>query len=70
MKYLKENNFKYLIIDGKTEHELNEFATEEKEMYKEELGVNIDGIDILIKKAYDLLGLISFFTVGIKETRA
>jgi len=64
------NNLKYIIIDGKTEHELNEFEAEEKELYKEELGVDIDGIDILIKKAYDLLGLISFFTVGVAETRA
>jgi len=70
MEHFMTNNLKYIIIDGKTEHELNEFEAEEKELYKEELGVDIDGIDILIKKAYDLLGLISFFTVGVAETRA
>ncbi len=70
MKFFQENNSKYLVIDGKTEHELNNFSQEEKELFKEELGVNVDGIDILIKKAYDLLGLISYFTVGEKETRA
>ncbi len=70
MDYFKENNSKYLIIDGKTEHELNEFESDEKELFKEELGGNFDGIDILIKKAYELLGLISYFTVGVQETRA
>jgi ribosome-binding ATPase YchF (GTP1/OBG family) len=70
MNYFRENNLKYIIIDGKTEHELNNLSEEEKSLFKEELGVNIDGIDVLIKKAYDLLGLISYFTVGEKETRA
>ena len=70
MTYFRENNFEYLIIDGKTEHELNDFAEDEKAMYKEELGANADGIDVLIKKGYDLLDLISYFTVGVEETRA
>lgn len=70
MNFFEENNSKYIIIDGKTEHELNDFDSDEKELFKEELGGNFDGIDILIKKAYNLLGLISYFTVGVKETRA
>ena len=70
MNYLRENNFKYLVIDGKTEHELNEFEVDERELYKEELGANADGIDVLIKKGYELLNLISYFTVGVEETRA
>ena len=70
MNFMRENNLKYLVIDGKTEHELNTFSPEEKEIFKEELGANIDGIDVLIKKAYELLGLISYFTVGVQETRA
>lgn len=70
MDYFRENNLKYLIIDGKTEHELNEFGEDEKSLYKEELGVNADGIDVLIKKGYELLNLISYFTVGVEECRA
>lgn len=70
MKYLRENNLKYLVIDGKTEGELNEFSQDEKKMYKEELGDNTDGIDILIKKGYELLNLISYFTFGKEECRA
>ena len=70
MNYFRENDFKYLVIDGKTEHELNEFEADERAMYKEELGSNADGIDVLIKKGYELLDLISYFTVGVEETRA
>ncbi len=70
INYFRENDFKWVIIDGKTEHELNDFAADEKELYKEELGVSADGIDILIKKGYELLDLISYFTVGVEETRA
>jgi GTP-binding protein YchF len=70
MNYFRDNDLKYLIIDGKTEHELNEFEEDEKALYKEELGANADGIDVLIKKGYELLNLISYFTVGVQECRA
>ncbi|PID83609.1 redox-regulated ATPase YchF [Candidatus Campbellbacteria bacterium] len=70
MNYFAENDFKYIVIDGKTEGELNSFSPDEKTLYKEELGADFDGIDVLIKKCYSLLGLISYFTVGKAETRA
>ena len=70
MNYFKENNAFWVVVDGKTEQELNEFDEEERILYKEELGSHLDDISILIKKSYELLGLISYFTVGVKETRA
>ena len=70
MKFFKENDAKYITIDGKTEHELNSFDADEKALYKEELGGSVDDLDILIKKSYDFLGLISYFTTGKEETRA
>ncbi len=70
MNYFRENNFSYIVIDGKTEHELNEFEEDEKALYKEEMGSHTDGLDVLIRKSYELLGLISYFTVGKAETRA
>ena len=70
INYFRENSLKYLVIDGKTEHELNEFEEDEKKLYKEELGAHVDGIDVLIQKGYDLLNLISYFTVGVEECRA
>ncbi len=61
---------RYVHVDANTEHELNEVADEDKQMFREELGASIDGLVELIKGAYDTLGLITFFTTGPKESRA
>lgn len=60
----------YVVIDAKTEHDLSEFEGEEKQMMKEDLEHTDDGIDELIYRAYTLLGLMTYFTTGEKETRA
>ena len=39
-------------------------------MFMEELGIKESGLDRLIKEAYALLGLCTFFTVGVQEVRA
>lgn len=74
LKFLEENNESYVIIDAKIEDELKDLEGEEKAMFRAELGgkdkVMEDGINDLIKKAYDMLGLITYFTTGEKETRA
>ena len=77
IKFLEENNESYVIIDAKIEDELKDLVGEEKEMFRSELGgkgtdgeVMHDGIDDLIKKGYEMLGLITYFTTGEKETRA
>lgn len=60
----------YVEVDARTEHELNDVAAEDKEMFRSELGVQVDGLDALIRGAYETLGLITFFTTGPKESRA
>lgn len=70
MNYLRENEARYVIVDGKIEQELNSFDPDEKNLYKEELGGAVDDLDVLIKKSYQLLNLISYFTTGKEETRA
>ncbi len=60
----------YVFLDAVTERELNDVALEDKIGFRRELGVSEDGLNELIKKAYETLGLISFFTTGVKETRA
>ncbi|HEX5774607.1 MAG TPA: redox-regulated ATPase YchF [Candidatus Paceibacterota bacterium] len=61
---------RYVEVDARTEHELNDVADSDKDMFRQELGVQVDGLDALIKAAYDTLGLITFFTTGPKESRA
>jgi len=64
---LKSNNWPYLIIDVLTEFEAVGLDRQERM----ELGlVEEPELDILIRKAYDILGLITFLTTGPDETRA
>jgi ribosome-binding ATPase len=65
------NNFKSVIpISAKIENELVAFNEEEKKEYLKELGIKESGLERLIQKAYQTLGLQSFYTAGIKEARA
>lgn len=59
-----------ITIDAKLESELAELSDEDKKEYLKELGIAESGLDKLIKKAYETLNLITFFTAGEKETRA
>lgn len=62
----KKNNWPFLIIDVLTEFEATGLNKEERL----ELGLPLESeMDILIKKAYEILGLITFFTTGPDETR-
>ncbi|MDQ5957400.1 MAG: ribosome-binding ATPase [Patescibacteria group bacterium] len=70
INFLKENNFQYCVIDAKIEDDLKDFEGEEKDIMREELGGAEDGIHNLIQKAYETLGLESYFTTGEVETRA
>lgn len=57
-------------ICGKVEAELAEMPDEEAEEFLSSYGLKESGLRRLIRKSYDLLGLISFFTVGEDECRA
>ena len=59
-----------VVISAKIEAELSELDDEEKEVFLEDLGVTESGLDQLIKRSYNLLGLETFFTAGPKEVRA
>ncbi|MFH4338624.1 DUF933 domain-containing protein, partial [Acinetobacter baumannii] len=47
-----------------------ELDEEEKKVFLEELGIEESGLDQLIRAAYDLLGLATYFTAGVQEVRA
>jgi GTP-binding protein YchF len=55
---------------AKIEEEIAELDEEEKQAFLDELGVDSGGLERLIRAAYKELGLITFFTIGPKETRA
>lgn len=69
-EYAKKENSKVVVISAKIEEELSEFDEEEKLAFMEDLGIKESGLDQLIKEAYSLLGLCTYFTAGEKECRA
>ncbi len=59
-----------LPVCAELEAQLAELEPEEREMFLSELGITRSGLDNLIEKSYDLLGLMSYLTAGKPEVRA
>lgn len=60
-----------LIIGTKIESDIAEFETfEERSMFLDELGLTEAGVNRMIRSAYKLLDLQTYFTAGVKEVRA
>jgi len=57
-------------ISAKVESEIAELEGEDKALFLEELGLSESGLDRLIRAAYKLLGLYTYFTAGVQEVRA
>ena len=76
-KYLDEltkkklsTHTKALYFFGKIEQELSELSENEAEIFMNEYGIKESALNSIIREAYDLLGLQSFFTCGEQECRA
>jgi hypothetical protein len=76
-KYLDElvkkklsTNTKALFFFGKIEQELSELSDQEANVFMNEYGIKESALNNIIREAYDLLGLQSFFTCGEEECRA
>lgn len=68
---VKDENAELLILTAKTESEIAELETyEERQMFLEEAGLKESGVTRLIKAAYHMLELQTYFTTGPDETRA
>ena len=68
--YAKRDNADVVTLCVKVEEELSGLDDEDKKEMLEALGLEESGLDKLIKKSYDLLGLMSFLTAGEPEVRA
>lgn len=68
---VKDENAEILIISAKTESDIAEMESyEDRQMFLDELGLSESGSARLIRGAYKLLGLQTFFTAGADECRA
>ena len=66
----KFTNKSTIIISADIENQINGLDHNEKKNYMEMIGLEKTGLDILIKKGYEILELETFFTSGSEETRA
>ena len=68
---VKDEEAEVLVIGAQIEADINELDTyEERQMFLEELGLEEPGVHRLIRSAYKLLDLDTYFTAGEKEVRA
>lgn len=57
-------------LSGKIERELAQLEPDEAKLFLEDLGIKEPAVNLVVREAYELLGLISFITVGEDEVRA
>jgi ribosome-binding ATPase len=66
----KKENAPVVCICAKVEGEISELDDEDKLLFLQELGQDEPGLNRVIRAAYSLLGLETYFTAGVKEVRA
>jgi ribosome-binding ATPase len=68
---VKEESAEILVVAAATEADIAELETyEERQMFLEEVGLTESGVSRLIRAAYHLLELQTYFTAGVQEVRA
>jgi GTP-binding protein YchF len=66
----KADGARAVVISAKVEEEIAQLPNGERHDFLDSLGLAEPGLNRMIRAGYDLLGLLTFFTVGPKETRA
>ena len=69
-KFLENKNMKIIPLSVDVETEIALLNNEDKEIFLKEYQMEKSGLDTLIREAFNELGLATYFTVGVKETRA
>lgn len=69
-QFAKSDNAEVVVICAKIEEEIAALDDDDKDVFLQDLGLSISGLDKLITSSYKLLGLISFLTAGHDEVRA
>lgn len=69
-EFAAKENAPVVALCAKIEAEIAELDDEDKAMFLEDMGMHEAGLDRVIRAGYDLLGLQTYFTAGVKEVRA
>lgn len=70
IKKAKEEKAIAIPVSAKIESEIAELGSDEKKEFLKDLGLELSGLEEIISATYELLGLITYFTAGEKESRA
>jgi len=70
MNFFESTGASHVCVDANVEGELRELSEEDQDTFRQEYGVLDNGVKDLIRTGYEMLGLITFFTTGEKESRA
>ena len=68
--YAAEEHAPVVAVCAKTEADIADLDEDDKQMFLEDMGMTEPGLDRVIRAGYDLLGLQTYFTAGVKEVRA
>ncbi|RMF60393.1 MAG: redox-regulated ATPase YchF [Calditrichaeota bacterium] len=66
----EKTGVKVIALSARVELEISQLPEEERKIFLEDMGITEPALNKLIRTSYELLGLISFFTVGEDECRA
>jgi hypothetical protein len=69
-EYANKQGAPVVVICAKLESEMADMSEEDKKMFLAEIGQDEPGLNRLIRAAFKLLGLQTYFTAGVKEVRA
>ncbi|MBY7649423.1 MAG: redox-regulated ATPase YchF [Candidatus Liberibacter europaeus] len=69
-KLVEQQGAEMIVISAAIEAEIAQLPEEERLIFMKDLGISISGLESLISSGYRLLNLITYFTVGPKETHA
>lgn len=69
-EFAASENAPVVAVCAKTEADIADLDDEDKEMFLEDMGMSEPGLDRVIRAGYNLLGLQTYFTAGVKEVRA
>ena len=70
LMHAKSINVPVVAVSANIESDIADLENDEKKLFLSEMGLEEPGLDRVIRSAYNLLGLQTYFTAGIKEVRA
>jgi GTP-binding protein YchF len=69
-KIAEKEGARFLTLDGGLESEIAQLPPEERQEFLAGMGLEEPGLNRFIRTAFDLMGLITYYTAGVKEARA